>query len=75
VGEVAAPRDQDLLELDEALARLEALDPRLARVVELRFFAGLTEKETAEVVSVSVATVKRDWDFARAWLAKELTGG
>jgi RNA polymerase sigma factor (TIGR02999 family) len=75
VGEVAAPRDQDLLELDEALARLEALDSRLARVVELRFFAGLTEKETAEVVSVSVATVKRDWDFARAWLAKELAAG
>jgi len=74
VGELAAPRDEDVLELDEALGRLTQLDPRLARVVELRFFAGLTEKETAEVVGISVATVKRDWEFARAWLAAEMGG-
>jgi RNA polymerase sigma factor (TIGR02999 family) len=65
---LAAPRQEDLIELDEALRRLEELDARCARVVELRFFAGLTEKEAAEVLDISVATLKRDWDFARAWL-------
>ncbi len=74
-GDPAAPEDQDLLELDEALGRLEQLDARLARVVELRFFTGLTERETAEVLGVSPATVKRDWEFARAWLGKELGRG
>lgn len=74
IGDVAAPGEQDLLELDEALTRLEKLDVRLARVVQLRFFGGLTERETAEVVGVSLATLKRDWEFARAWLGKELRG-
>ena len=64
----AAPRQEDLLEIDEALCRLEELDPRAARVVELRFFGGLTEREAAEVLGISQATLKRDWDFARAWL-------
>jgi len=74
-GDPAAPGEQDLLELDEALGRLERLDPRLASVVELRFFGGLSEKEAAEVLSISVATLKRDWEFARTWLAKELSSG
>ncbi len=68
----AAPPDEDLIELDQALRRLEELDQRSARVVELRFFAGLTEKEAAEVLGISVATLKRDWDFARAWLISQL---
>jgi len=66
----AAPLQEDLIELDQALCRLEELDPRCARVVELRFFGGLTEREAAEVLGISVATLKRDWDFARAWLTQ-----
>ena len=71
-GDLVAPRDEQLVELDAALRQLEELDPRSARVVELRFFAGLTEKEAAEVLGISVATLKRDWDFARAWLINQL---
>ena len=70
---VAAPRAEELLALDEALHRLEELDQRSARVVELRFFGGLTEAEAAEVLAISVATLKRDWEFARAWLVDQLT--
>ena len=62
----------DLLALDEALSSLAALDARQARVVELRFFGGLTVEETAEATGVSPATVKRDWTLARAWLKREL---
>jgi RNA polymerase sigma factor (TIGR02999 family) len=72
VDGVAAPSDEDLLDLDHALKRLEALDPRAARAVELRYFGGLTEKEAAEVIGVSMATLKRDWEFARAWLIRQL---
>jgi len=68
---VAAPRAEELLELDEALRRLEELDQRSARVVELRFFGGLTEAEAAEVLDISLATLKRDWGFARAWLVDQ----
>jgi RNA polymerase sigma factor (TIGR02999 family) len=64
--------EEDVEALNEALDRLAALDSRSARVIELRFFAGLTEKEAAEVAGISVATLKRDWDFGRAWLLKEL---
>jgi RNA polymerase sigma factor (TIGR02999 family) len=64
--------DERLLALDEALARLENLDPRAAKVVELRFFGGLTEADAAEVLDISVATLKRDWDFAKTWLASQL---
>lgn len=71
-GRLAAPWEEDLEALHEALERLETLDPRSARVVELRFFAGLTEKEAAEVAGISLATLKRDWDFGRAWLLNEL---
>jgi RNA polymerase sigma factor (TIGR02999 family) len=69
---LAGPREEDLIELDQALRRLEELDLRCARVVELRFFAGLTEREAAEVLGISVATLKRDWDFARAWLITQV---
>ena len=63
----------DLLALDEALTRLEELDERQARIVELRYFSGLTVEATAEVLDISPATVKRDWNMARAWLRRELS--
>lgn len=62
----------DFLALDEALQTLESFAPRQARIVELRFFAGLSLEETAEVLGVSVGTVRRDWSLARAWLYREL---
>jgi len=62
----------DLLALDDALVSLEAVDPRHARVVELRFFGGLTVEDTAAALEISPATVKRDWEMARAWLFREL---
>jgi RNA polymerase sigma factor (TIGR02999 family) len=64
--------DQGVVAVDEALCRLARLEPRASRVVELRFFAGLDEQETAEALGVSLSTVKRDWQFAKAWLFKEL---
>ena len=67
-------RSIDLLALDEALERLGRLDPEQARLVELRFFGGLTVEETAEAMDISPATVKRHWTVARAWLARELEG-
>ena len=67
-----ADLDPEILSLDEALKGLEALDPRQARIVELRFFGGLTVEETAEVAGVGTATVKREWRTARAWLRREL---
>jgi RNA polymerase sigma factor (sigma-70 family) len=60
--------------LDDALKSLKQLDPQQARVVELRFFGGLTVEETAEVLRISPRTVKRDWAVARAWLHGELSG-
>jgi len=65
----------DLLALDQALERLSAVDERLRRIVEFRFFCGLTEKETAELIGVTVRTVQRDWIKARAWLYNELYSG
>ena len=65
-------RSLDLLDLDRALERLAALEPRLARVVELRYFGGLSVEEAARVLECSDRTVKRDWSFARAWLLREL---
>ena len=64
----------DVLDLEEALDRLAALDPRQGRLVELRFFGGLTVEETAAVLDVAPVTVKRDWAMARAWLFRELRG-
>jgi RNA polymerase sigma factor (TIGR02999 family) len=63
---------EQLLELDDALNRLEQIHQRQCKVVELRFFAGLKEDEIAESLNISLATVKRDWRLARAWLAREL---
>ncbi len=68
------PPSVDLVDLDDALGKLEALDADQARIVELRFFGGLTVEETAEVVGSSPATVKRDWHSAKAWLFSELGG-
>jgi RNA polymerase sigma factor (TIGR02999 family) len=65
--------DVNLLALDEALRRLEVLDPQKSRIVELRYFGGLTIEETAEALRISPATVKRDWSMARAWLRKEVS--
>lgn len=70
---VAEERDEDLIALDEALGRLEALYPRASQVVELRFFGGLTEEEAARVLEISTATLKRDWDFAKAWLYRQMS--
>jgi RNA polymerase sigma factor (TIGR02999 family) len=67
-----AQRADHLLALDEALERLAAIDPRLGRVVDCRFFAGYTEDETAAALGVTARTVTRDWAKARAWLAREL---
>jgi RNA polymerase sigma-70 factor (ECF subfamily) len=67
-------RSIDFVALDEALERLAGLDPDQARLVELRFFGGLTIEETAEAMEICPATVKRHWTIARAWLARELEG-
>jgi RNA polymerase sigma factor (TIGR02999 family) len=71
---VAVDRAEDLVALDEALGALTAVDPRKARVVELRFFGGLSVEETAEVLAVSAETVMRDWRLAKVWLLRELGG-
>jgi RNA polymerase sigma factor (TIGR02999 family) len=68
-------QQEDVLALDQVLSRLEKADPRAARVVELRFFGGLQEDEVAQVLGVSVITVKRDWKVARAWLIARLQSG
>jgi RNA polymerase sigma factor (TIGR02999 family) len=65
----------DFVALDDALKSLETLDPRQSRVVELRFFGGLSLEEAAQVLDVSVGTVRRDWSLARAWLYRELAAG
>lgn len=70
---VAIQPDEQLLLLDEALQQLEARLPRAGQVVELRYFGGLTEAETAEILGLSVTTVKRDWVFAKLWLLEHLT--
>jgi RNA polymerase sigma factor (sigma-70 family) len=65
-------REVNLVALDEALERLSRLDAQQGRVVELRYFAGLSIEETAEVLKISPATVKRDWQVAKAWLRREI---
>jgi RNA polymerase sigma factor (TIGR02999 family) len=72
---IAAPekRDVDIEALDEALANLRKIDPRQEKIVELRFFAGLSIEDTSEVLQLSPATVKREWATAKAWLYRELT--
>src|SRR6185436_4761675 len=65
-------RSQELVDLHEALERFSQLDSRKGQVVELRYFGGLSVRETAEILDVSPATVKRDWEVAKAWLLREL---
>lgn len=74
LAEVGAAPDRDLVAVHEALLAFEAVDARAARVVELRFFGGLENTEIAEVLGISLATVKRDWTLARAWLHRALGG-
>jgi RNA polymerase sigma factor (TIGR02999 family) len=69
---VSPEPDQSILALDEALAAFSRLAPRQARVVELRYFGGLTEEEIAAALDISPRTIRRDWDFAKAWLSREL---
>jgi RNA polymerase sigma factor (TIGR02999 family) len=71
---VPTPGGVDVLALDAALEKLAALDPQQAKIVELRYFGGMTVEEVAESLDISPATVKRHWTVARAWLHKELTG-
>jgi len=71
--QLSVPQELNLLRLDEALDQLAALDERQSRVVELRFFTGLSVEETAEVMKISTATVKRQWSSARAWLFREMS--
>ena len=70
---LSTPHNPDLVALDDALSRLERLDARQARIVELRFFGGLSLEEAAEVLQVSVSTVRRDWRVAQIWLHQQLT--
>jgi len=64
-----------MLALDEALRELELIDPRAAKVVELRYFGGYTDKEVVETLGVALSTVRRDWEFARSWLFDQMNGG
>jgi RNA polymerase sigma factor (TIGR02999 family) len=72
---VSADCGDELIALDDALDALARLNPRQSRVVELRYFGGLSEEETAEALNVSARTVRRDWGLARAWLYRELRRG
>jgi RNA polymerase sigma factor (TIGR02999 family) len=71
--DLSGERAADLIALDDALANLASIDPRQSRIVELRFFGGLNVEETAEILAVSSATVKREWRIAKAWLRREMT--
>ena len=74
IGESSDQPDVDLIALDQALNQLSELDSRKGRIVELKFFGGMTTEETAEVLGISTATVEREWNHARAWLYRALTG-
>lgn len=65
-------QDSSVVEVDDALAKLERAEPRAAKIVEMKFFGGLTDKEVAEVLGIPVISVRRDWEFARAWLFQRL---
>jgi len=71
-AEQAKPIDVDLVALDDALKSLAEIDPQQSRIVELKFFAGLSNEDASEVLGISASTVKRDWVMARAWLFREL---
>ena len=75
IPDVRSARARELIALDEALNALDEIDPRKARVIELRFFGGLSVEETAEVLKVSPDTIMRDWRLARAWLLAEMSRG
>ena len=72
VGEISADKNEHLIELDLALQELEEFDAKQAKIIELRYFGGLTIEEIAEVLNISPATVKREWTVARAWLYKRM---
>jgi RNA polymerase sigma-70 factor, ECF subfamily len=74
IGQASTAAPVDLVALDSALSQLASLDHRQARIVELRYFGGLSIEETAEALAISTATVKREWTLARAWLLRELEG-
>ena len=74
VAVLSGERDADLIALDEALIDLEAMDSRKSKIVELRFFGGLNIEEAAEALSISPATVQREWSVAKAWLYREISG-
>ena len=74
-GHIDGETDDDVTAIDAALTRLMALDERQAKIVEMRYFGGLTIEETAQVLDISDATVKREWTLARAWLRRELSKG
>ena len=69
---VSEESDEQILALDEALTRFESVEERSSKIVELRYFSGLTINETAELLKISPATVKREWNFAKAWLYREI---
>jgi RNA polymerase sigma factor (TIGR02999 family) len=71
---ISPAKDESLIALDDALRELESIDPQQSRIIELRYFGGLTIEETAEAIGLSPATVKREWAMARAWLYQALTG-
>jgi len=75
VAAAGAPQDVDVIALHSALDQLETIDQRKSRIVELKFFGGLTTNEIAEVLHISPATIERDWSFARAWLYDAIGGG
>jgi RNA polymerase sigma factor (TIGR02999 family) len=75
VDEPRTPQDVDVIGLNDALDQLGAIDPRKSRIVELKFFGGLTTNEIAEVLQLSPATIEREWSFARAWLYDAIGGG
>jgi RNA polymerase sigma factor (TIGR02999 family) len=72
---IPVEKDREIIVLNDALIKLEAIDERKAKVVELRFFGGLTVEEVAEVLKVSTVTILRDWAFAKAWLSREMRNG
>ena len=75
VAITAGEPDVDLVALDEALAKLEADDPEKANIVKLRYFAGLTNSQAAEILKISIATANRHWSYARSWLFQEISKG
>jgi RNA polymerase sigma factor (TIGR02999 family) len=70
----AADRNSELLQLDDALSDLERLDRRAAKVVELKYFGGYTDQEVADALGLAIATIRRDWEFARSWLFQQMNG-